>query len=204
MNSNPHSLREQISHTLEHLDHVLPGQGPILDFVHHNTLHGFQHLPFDEALAAFKAITGTDGYLPEAQFRAFYQQGRITEQDLSAALASRPDLQAEQIICVANDKTITRGDIYRIAMLFDLPVLSVSQLNWQIEALCALTKPQADVPKSIRNADKQGIKKLWVGLLNKLELENAALHPEELLDGTLDQTEDWLAEARTDASTHPD
>ncbi len=204
MNSNPHSLREQISHTLEHLDHVLPGQGPILDFVHHNTLHGFQHLPFDEALAAFKALTGTDGYLPEAQFRAFYQQGRITGQDLSAALASRPDLQAEQIVCVANDKTITRGDIYRIAMLFDLPVLSVSQLNWQIEALCALTKPQADVPKSIRNADKQGIKKLWEGLLNKLDLENAALHPEELLDGTLEQTEDWFAEARTDASTHPD
>ncbi len=191
--------REQIIAALNHLDHVLPGQAPIHDFVHHNTLHGFQHLPFEQALAAFEDLTGIYAYLPEAQNRDIYRQGRINDLDLDAALAQYPSLQAEQIVCTLKDRIITRKDLYKIALLFDLQGLNVSQLNWHTQELGALDKIQADVPESVRRqlfADDthQGnvIKQLWESISSKLDLQQTALHPEDLLDLSLEQAEQWL------------
>ena len=179
--------REQVLAALDHLDHVLPGQAPILDFVHHNTLHGYQHLPFEEALAASEALTGIYAYLPETQSRHFYQQGRINDSDLAAALTQCPDLRAEQTVCTLKDRHITRKDIYKIALLFDLQGISASQLNWQMEELGALDAVQADVPESIRKQlfaedTQQGnvIKQLWESILTKLDLQQARATPGNL------------------------
>ncbi|MEI6192419.1 MAG: DUF2309 domain-containing protein [Nitrosomonadaceae bacterium] len=192
--------RKQVIATLNHLDHVLPGQGPIADFVHHNTLHGYQHMPFEEALAAFEALTGISGYLPESQNRKLYQQGRINEHDLLAALAHDLKLQTEKIIHSSDGMIITQKDIYCIALLFDLQALNVSQLNWQIEEMGALSTLQADVPESVRNrlfeagvSQKDMIRNLWECISDKLGLKHTTPHPENMFDLSPEQARDWLA-----------
>ncbi|MFI3137489.1 MAG: DUF2309 domain-containing protein [Methylococcaceae bacterium] len=190
-------LRELITDVLKHLDHVLPGQAPILDFVHHNTLHGFQHLPFEEALEKFEDLTGIHGYLPEARYRNFYQQGRINSRDLDAALTQCATVDAETIVCTLNNKPIARNALYRIALLYDFPALTTSQLQWQIEAMDALVQVQTDVPEAIKQrllsaeSETKAVEHLWHSIVAKLALKQTDLHPEMLLDLAQEQADAW-------------
>lgn len=119
-------IRERLTHWIEHLTHVLPAQAPIRDFVHHNTLHGFQHLPFPEALAAAHRLTGAATYWPEGKFRESYAAGRISRDDLSAALddAGLPDL--EQPVT----RALTQRDVLLASLLTAPETPSACRLDW--------------------------------------------------------------------------
>ncbi|WP_266367015.1 YbcC family protein [Tellurirhabdus rosea] len=63
---------------LHALKHYLPSQAPLKDFVHHNTLHAFQHLKFHEGLRTASTIFGYSVYLSLNEFRERYRAGTIS------------------------------------------------------------------------------------------------------------------------------
>lgn len=71
---------------IEHLAHLLPSQAPIQVFVHHNTLHAFEDLPFDQAVAEGARTYSRQPYLPEARYRQELSRGRILARDLADVL----------------------------------------------------------------------------------------------------------------------
>ncbi len=125
---SPLGPRQLVEHAIAHLDHVLPAQAPILNFVHHNTLHGYQHLPFEEALAAAERLTGIHAYLPEAEFRKLFRAGRIVDADLDAALARRPALGADTVLARVGDRDNQRGEVLRLSLIHGVDALSLNEL----------------------------------------------------------------------------
>lgn len=75
-------------HVLHELRHYLPAQAPLKDFVHHNTLHAFQHLRFEQAMHEAKSIFGYQTTLPLEKYRSLYREGKISADALSRVLKS--------------------------------------------------------------------------------------------------------------------
>ncbi|MDD2761058.1 MAG: DUF2309 domain-containing protein [Methylomonas sp.] len=165
-----------ILEAIAHLDHLLPGQAPIHDFVHHNTLHGFQHLPFEQALAQFTALTGMDCYQPAKDFRSYYAQGRISDADLDATLDRHFALTGPSPLCSLQDRQLDKRQLFRAILLHDLSAISPSELQWQLQEDLA------------RDANATA---LWQAVLDKLALHQPELHVEQLLDLSQEQAENW-------------
>ena len=75
-------LQEQVLHAT----HLLPAQGPINVFIHHNTLHAFENMDFDTAVQHGAKVFGCEPYLPEERFREELARGRIRISELHAVL----------------------------------------------------------------------------------------------------------------------
>ncbi|MCU7914615.1 MAG: DUF2309 domain-containing protein [Candidatus Thiodiazotropha sp. (ex Gloverina cf. vestifex)] len=214
--SSSGDIRQQIKDALDHLAHVLPGQAPIKDFVHHNTLHGYQHLPFHEALAASRRLTGANGYLPLEKYREYYRLGRISKEDLLTSIDDEASLEAGVTVAETSNGILRRRDIYLSALSLPLQPVSGCQLTWQIDEAGALKKLNPSLPGEIRSnllerardngLDTEAITvgDLWQACLEALRLQDNQPHPEELLDLAPEQAETMLHDMLDDAGNDTD
>ncbi|VAX08734.1 Hypothetical transmembrane protein coupled to NADH-ubiquinone oxidoreductase chain 5 homolog [hydrothermal vent metagenome] len=195
-------IRAELRTAIEGFDHVLPAQAAIRDFVHHNTLHGFESQDFPVALEQAEKLFGAGSYLPEARFREFYRQGRINQDDLRQALLADADLSAGKKIFNLGEKAFCRLDIMLVAMLHPLDAVTGCQLSWQIDEKDALHRFQSDVSalaqvqilEAGEKTEAQALLSLWQICLQTLGLEHYLYHPEKLVDLSVDEAERMLSE----------
>ncbi len=142
-----HHSFTRLRHAIEHATHYLPSQGPISIFVHHNTLHAFEDLPFDDAVVVGGSMYGCQPYLSEAKYREALRRGRITLGDLRDALMQ--DLGED-----ADDLVSTFGTRYtlRLAMMQMPPHASVpdAELEWLLAESDLLRKFNDELTASRR------------------------------------------------------
>ncbi|HET6572097.1 MAG TPA: DUF2309 domain-containing protein [Fimbriiglobus sp.] len=146
----PHDRQDaalhHLRHTIEHAAHLLPAQGPINSFIHHNTLHAFEELTFEEAVVKAGRTFGCQPYLPEDRFRQELARGRIRFDELRAVLREDLDDRANGPIPPHG----TRFDL-RLAML-EHPLRSgpTEEVRWFLAETGALHQVRPDVSATVR------------------------------------------------------
>jgi uncharacterized protein YbcC (UPF0753/DUF2309 family) len=134
-------VTQRLNHAIEHARHLLPAQGPIGTFIHHNTLHAFQHLPFHDAIRAASDMFGARGYLDETRYRKALATGRITGADLDAVLAKRARSVPDRRIGRA-----TLRDIERLILTHGIHSESARGLRWIIDEREVTRTLRPDLP----------------------------------------------------------
>ncbi len=81
----------QISECLNRVAQWVPHQGPIKDFIHHNTLHAFGHFPFYEGCLRASRLYGAWAFFPLDRYRELLGAGEIEPSAVSEVL-SRSEL----------------------------------------------------------------------------------------------------------------
>ena len=131
---------------IAHAAHVLPAQGPITVFIHHNTLHAFEHLPFDQGVRDGAALFGCRPYLSEEQYRAAVAAGRILPRDIEAVLAA--DLGGRGAEAVAG--LAGRYELRHAMLACPLREPPAHELAWFMAETDALVHFRPETPPDVR------------------------------------------------------
>ncbi len=95
MHIHPNEVGQfSLVHLLEDLKHYLPSQTPIKDFIHHNSLHAFQHDSFYDGIFKARNIFGYNVTLSMHEFRNLYYLGRINKEILEKIILYKKGKQA--------------------------------------------------------------------------------------------------------------
>src|SRR5262245_60516270 len=169
-------MDDTLTTVIDRLAHLLPAQGPISIFIHHNTLHAFESLPFEEAVEQVAGQLGCQPYLSEARYRNKLASGRILARDVEALL--REQMGADGTRAVAG--IASRFDLWRAVVLHGIPDASGRELSWILDETSALTRFRHDVPARARaesdalgdfqdvgdrGEERQSVRHLWEACL---------------------------------------
>jgi uncharacterized protein YbcC (UPF0753/DUF2309 family) len=139
---------DSLTRIIDRVAHLLPAQGPISIFIHHNTLHAFEDLPFEEAVEDAAIRLGRQPYLAESRYRDKLASGRIRPKDVDALLAEQLGATATQDVAGVGP----RLDLWRAVVLHGIPDAEGHELAWVLSETEMLARFRTDVPASARAA----------------------------------------------------
>jgi uncharacterized protein YbcC (UPF0753/DUF2309 family) len=138
---------QQMRIVIEEVGRLLPTQGPIDVFIHHNPLHEFEDRPFFEALEQAAELYRAAPYLPLETYQQEFRDGRINRRDLRDAILETLRLRqqelAESQIEIAVNSLIVASSLNRTSQIWwklfeggdlDTPLMSDNELKFKAAA----------------------------------------------------------------------
>lgn len=141
------SPESALAQALEHAAHLLPDQAPLEFFVHHNTLHSFEHMQFEEAVETAARRLGAEPWLAEDSYRKALAEGRILPEDVEAVL-DRSD--SAQVLDTELGPAFSRRELRRAALLLGYREASPATLSWLLKADGMGSRLRRDIPAEAR------------------------------------------------------
>ncbi|MGH8628168.1 MAG: putative inorganic carbon transporter subunit DabA, partial [Gammaproteobacteria bacterium] len=119
---------------------------PMKNFVHHNPIHGLEHLPFDKAVREAKHLLGGNGYLSNKEYRQLYREGRITAEGVIRALQRVGPRVAGYIRNQGGCPRVEGTDVLRGHLLIGFEPLESTLLSWTFGPEGAARRFPRDLP----------------------------------------------------------
>ncbi len=129
-----------LQHAIDHAAHLLPAQGPITVFIHHNTLHAFEDSPFLEGVKAGAKVFGCHPFLTEERYRDALRRGRIRVGELEAVVRENLGFKADEKIL----RNSSRLDLWLAMLEYPLRSGPTDELLWFVAETDALRRFRSD------------------------------------------------------------
>ncbi len=180
--------REQVRREIGEAHEPIAPFWPMKTFIHHNPIHGLEHLPFDQAIREAQHLSGGKGYLPNDEYRQCYWDGRITEEGVRRALARVGIRKTTPAGVHVGGRQVTGADVWRVHLLCGIEPLDPALLSWALSGGDATRRFRHDLPEDARrriiertireceqcrdHPEEAYLTKLWAGALSALALSD--------------------------------
>ena len=182
--------RENLRHIIQEASEPIAPFWPMRTMVAQNPIHGFEYLPFDQAVQKGKELLGGNGYLPNEKYRQFYQDGRITKEGVQRALARvGPRPESQDPIKIGN-LVLSARDIWQWHLVVGFEELEPVLLPWELSGGGATQQFHSDLPQESKHRiinrtieecekcrdypEEAYLTNLWKATLSALRLQDSA------------------------------
>lgn len=123
---------------------------PMRTFIHHNPLHGLEHLPFDEAVRKGRDLLGGRGYLTNDEYRRMLARGEIRFEDLRSVIERNvPGCDAPGTVLVGR-RRIAPLEVALAHIAFGIDPLEPEEFRYRSRKGQALRRLCSDLPPDTR------------------------------------------------------
>jgi uncharacterized protein YbcC (UPF0753/DUF2309 family) len=124
---------------------------PMRTFIHHNPLHGLEHLPFDEAIRKARKLTGGCGYLANEEYRGLLADRQIRLDDVREALIQLGYGRSAGGEAILGNRRIDPLDVLVHHVVHGIDPLGPEEFRDRARKEGALSRLCPDLPPDIRS-----------------------------------------------------